>query len=218
MFRVDQILAMDPGDGRAALACTVVALGEAGELQLRFPGLSDVPPWMPVGAKVLLEGADGRGRHAGTTHVRSWVTALSAAPALVATVDRPFPMRTVQNRRFFRLPASVPLRVGVLSSARRPASVGLRDEFATTQDVSAGGMRLLTRLPLEEGDRIEITMVPGSAQEELVVPARVIRVSPWWSRRQSRSSVACEFQVREGDRDRLVRWMFELQLDPHLQR
>jgi len=122
---------------------------------------------------------------------------------------------TSQRRQFFRVSASL---VSILVvSATRGQLVGKEDARAVTQDISAGGMRVETTLPLALDDELRVTVhtprgMRRTLPDTLACDARVVRAEQVIRRNRKLWSAGLQFMfATESERDRWVQLTFDLQ-------
>jgi c-di-GMP-binding flagellar brake protein YcgR len=123
-----------------------------------------------------------------------------------------------QRRRFFRVPASL-LTLLVVSTARA-SELGRQDGRALTQDVSAGGLRVETTLPLAIGDRVQVTVetprgLRRSQPSTLVCEAEVVHAAEVVRKGRKLCSAGLQFVfASSSEQDRWVKLTFDLQRGP----
>jgi hypothetical protein len=191
---IGMVVAMPPREILLSLASGVVA-----------------PPALQPGSQVIISFATTLGWHQGRTGVLRVAPGRTVALALARFSG----VTTIQRRQFFRVPASL-VALLVIGSTRA-ATLGKEDRRALTQDLSAGGMRVDTVLPLTVGDHIKVTVeVPRGLRKnlppELTCEAKVVRVEPVVRRHRKMSSAGLQFLfATENERDRWVQLTFDLQ-------
>ena len=183
----------------------VVVGTPAHELLLSLGGDGQAPPALKAGAPATLSFATTMGFH----QARTSVLRVSGTKTILLAVERFAEVSTSQRRQFFRVPTSV-VTVLVGESARQ-------EERAQTQDLSAGGMRVDTTMPLAIGDRLRVTVeTPRELRKHLpaalVCDAQVVRVEQVTRRNRLLCSAGLQFVfASENERDRWVQLTFELQ-------
>lgn len=194
---------------------TVTALAH-GRVVLGLPDLSTAPAELVVGAAGVLWFSDGLGRYCVKVSV---ARVLDDRACITAVVTLASTVETMQTRRYFRVPAKLPLIFSVLS-AKDDAIACAKNVAAVTSDISAGGLRMTTSLALSVGDRIEVSLAfeapPSSSRERppstIELEANVLRVTRGEARRGAPFVVGVDFLYRtERDRDNIVRLLFDLQ-------
>src|SRR5262245_26619616 len=128
------------------VSCVVTAL-TADRVILRVLDVVAPPPGAEIGATVALSLVNEQGVHSASAQIVQVATKPHVALALRA----PIKLITKQNRRFVRVNVKLPVRCSVRASTNTEL-VGTTDPDAKTLDLSAGGMRLVTTLPLTVGD------------------------------------------------------------------
>lgn len=184
---------------------TILQLGKK-QLMLAFPDYRDLPG-VSVGAIAVLSVWDDFGLHQGKTRL----LVVTTLPYPGAIIERPRSFVTRQKRGYFRLATSLAITFAPLTT------VGAPPLPAVTDDISAGGVKFRTRQVLEVGAvlrlGVDFPRAEQSPSHELVsVDGRVVRVTSVQSDDESQYTVCCQFQnVRETERDRLVKLLLELQ-------
>jgi c-di-GMP-binding flagellar brake protein YcgR len=151
------------------------------------------------------------GLHQGRTSVLRVAPGRTVALALARFVE----IRTAQRRQFFRVPAS--LVAALVVSSPHAATTAKEDLRALTQDLSGGGMRVDTVLPLAVGDLVKVTVeIPRGMRKylpaEMSCEARVVRVDAVVRRSRKLFCAGLQFQfATENERDRWVQLTFDLQ-------
>lgn len=195
----------------------VVIPGVETHLTVRFSDLDGLPACFVPRQKVdLFFASDG-----GLTRSRSIVTARDDArpPSLVLTP--PEVVEVSQRRRHFRSVARLPVRVTIVESGAVPKDEsGPKEEI--TADISAGGVRFLTGCEVSIGDKIEVELPLAPAEPDtkskvgrpdvFLANSAVVRVEQVVLNQSRTRIVSVEFQnVSERERDRLIRFLFQLQ-------
>jgi hypothetical protein len=185
-----------------------VALITADRVGVRFDGASAPAGLLPE-CNVLLRLVNEHGVHTG----RASVAQVTRKP-LAAMLRTPITFSTTQNRKFVRVPAKMQATCSVRAS-RHPALVGQRDDAAKTQDLSAGGARITTSLPLSMGDEIDLAVKLRNVrwnEPELKISGRVVRAVPFEKKPRMTFQVGVEFvHANQRQLDALVLLVFELQ-------
>jgi CheY-like chemotaxis protein len=83
---------------------------------------------------------------------------------LVRTLRAAYPLMVRERRRYYRCPVQVPVR---LSSSSRPEFV------ATSVDVSEGGMALVSSVPLQVGETVNLKLTLPSAEGATQISSEV---------------------------------------------
>lgn len=126
-----------------------------------------------------------------------------ATPVPVFVVRLPDSVAKIQRRNFVRVSALYPM------TFRMVTKEGLSDlHKGATLDLSGGGMRFLTKEPVENKSLLyaQVTLPNG----ELQTPVRVCRVEKIED--SGRYSVSVEFyDLSERERDRIIHCVFEIQ-------
>lgn len=131
----------------------------------------------------------------------------SHLPLLV--INKPGEARKRQRRAWVRVPAVLDFSYALVNLEE--ADKELEFYRAQTLDISGGGLMFAADHSFSPGDRLKIILElpPG---EKLRLEARVVRVVANPSEAWRRFSIGVEFtEIRERDRDRIVRWVFERQ-------
>jgi c-di-GMP-binding flagellar brake protein YcgR len=169
------------------------------------------PPALQPGVQVTVTFATTLGLHEG----RTTVVRVAPSHAVAVALARFSAVRTSQRRQFFRVQASLVVRLLVTSS--HAATAAKEDARALSQDLSGGGMRVDTILPLVAGDLVKATVeVPRGLRKhlpaEMTCDAKVVRVDPIVRRHRKMHSAGLQFQfTSESERDRWVQLTFDLQ-------
>jgi c-di-GMP-binding flagellar brake protein YcgR len=197
------------GEHSAPAVTSTVAYVSTESVTLRFPGLAAVPQGFVADSDVLLRMTDQNGIHTAVARVRRTV----ASPVAMITLASPLRFATKQDRKFFRVAAKLPVLCAITDSWDKKA-VGKADEAASTQDISAGGVCLLTKLPLCVGDQLALELklrTPKPTETLLQVGGRVTRVAVLEGQARRRIVAGVEFSQGKREQDALVLIMFELQ-------
>ncbi|MEA2696159.1 MAG: PilZ domain [Myxococcales bacterium] len=196
---------------------SILQLGKK-QLMLAFPSYRDLPGVL-AGASAVLSFWDDFGLHQGKTHL----VAVTTKPYPGAIIERPRNFVTRQKRGYFRLATSLAITFAPLAPAAVPALAlasptrALETLRAVTEDISAGGVRFRTSQGLTVGAvlRLGIDFPRGeqTLKNDLVaLDGRVVRVTSVVVEDETQLTVSCQFQnVRETDRDRLVKLLLDLQ-------
>src|SRR4051812_18912181 len=134
-------------DGVPPVIVVVVAMMAREILLSVSPGVP-LPAALVPGAAVTLSFATTQGFH----RARSSLVRIVPGKMPVLAVARVDTVSTIQRRQFFRVSATLSATLEVTGG--RVASIGKQDTRALTQDVSAGGIRVDTVLPLAIADRV----------------------------------------------------------------
>ena len=120
------------------------------------------------------------------------------------------------DREFFRLKLSVPFSFTVLE-AKDPQIARNQTFTYRTQDLSGGGLRFETHLPLVRGDSLQLHLILPTS-EPVKVHARVV-----WSKRSSEEGDevykgGLEFvDIDEEEQDRIIGFIFRSQIEARKQ-
>jgi hypothetical protein len=169
------------------------------------------PPALLPGVSVTVSFVTSLGLHQART------TVLRVAPGRTVSVAlaRLSEVTTSQRRQFFRVSASLVTLLVVAGT--RASVIGKEDARALSQDLSAGGMRVDTVLPLALGDQLRVTVhTPRGMRKHLpdllVCEARVVRAEQVIRRNRKVCSAGLQFLfATESERDRWVQLTFDLQ-------
>jgi c-di-GMP-binding flagellar brake protein YcgR len=197
------------GEGGPVGAGIVTAVGSE-RIGIRFPDMRALLPGCAPGSTVVLRVFDELGTYVAETTVLR----VQSAPHVMILIRPPQSFTTVQRRKFFRVPAKLPVDFTITASTE-PEAVGLRDPAGKTQNISAGGLWLLSALALHMDDELELRVsIPKlrAAALELELTGRVVRVGPGNPKLHITCSAGIQFVHKDQQReDALVRVMFELQ-------
>lgn len=162
-LQIDQSvrLTLDMGETSAQISATIDAIS-SDSLILRLADDQPMPTWLEAGQALDLVVVDRTGMHRGTVHVIRVLEGM--CHAMVTTI--PLSIQTTQNRESVRIPAKLPSPFVVTRSWNADA-VGQTDTLAVTHDLSATGIRIVSRLAVQVGDRIRIQLTPRE-EEPLV--------------------------------------------------
>jgi c-di-GMP-binding flagellar brake protein YcgR len=169
------------------------------------------PPALLAGAPATVSFVTSLGLHQG----RSTVLRVQSGRIVAIALARLTSINTSQRRQFFRVSASLVTLLVV--GPTRATSLGKEDARAMTQDLSAGGMRLDTVLPLAVDDQVRVTVhtprgLRKNLPDTLTCDARVVRAEQVIRRNRKVCSVGLQFLfATEGERDRWVQLTFDLQ-------
>jgi len=128
-----------------------------------------------------------------------------AVPIHMFVLEMPNSIAKFQRRNFVRVPALYP------ASFQTVSGEGLSDSFKGTMlDLSGGGIRFLTEEYVEDGSILYVqSELPNGDMQTQV---RVIRTEKIEDSKPQRYCVATEFhEISERDRDRIIRFIFEIQ-------
>ncbi len=166
-LRIDQrvCFALEIGGAREQVWGTIDST-MSGHVIVRLANSDRLPDWLEPGQVGDLTIADHNGLHRGKVVVIR--TLDSPCAALVVTLPT---LRTTQNRESFRVPARLPCPYTIVESSN-PSSIGMKDTFATSRDVSAGGIRIASRISVLVGDviRIELTIQEDDSAVSVRIP------------------------------------------------
>jgi c-di-GMP-binding flagellar brake protein YcgR len=209
-LQVSQAVTVEAGtdaDG-AAVASGVVSASTAESLSIRFPDLKQPLAGFVTGRTVKVRVSNQHGVHTATTRVLQVMT----APYIFITIVAPTGFATQQQREFFRVGTKLPVSCTIVESGDHDA-IGRQDSAAKSVDISAGGMRLATTLPLQLGDRVELQLKSGLPR--VTTPrlyAQVLRVGPGETRARGAISVGLKFvYANQREQDSVMLLMYELQ-------
>jgi c-di-GMP-binding flagellar brake protein YcgR len=196
--------------GGASVDCVVTAI-TAERVILRVLNTAMPPIGMEPGATVALSLCNGQGVHSATAQIATVATKPHVAVALRA----PIKLATKQTRRFVRVAVKLPVSCCVRASANAEL-VGTADDSATALDLSAGGMRLATELPLANGDELTLSVkLPNSARlkaRDLSLLGRVLRVVSGETKPRRTIVAGIELiHANQREQDALVMVVFELE-------
>lgn len=193
---------------QARVACSVTAVTGA-RVTLRFADGSLPPIGMEPGVSVALRVINAQGVHTATAEVAQVARRPHPAVALRAPIE----FTTTQKRRFVRVVVNALANVTV-RAAQDEERIGTTDDAARCNDLSAGGMRLVTALRLVSGDEVAVTVklrhsrIP-TGQLDLV--GRVLRVVPADTKPRVTFAAGIELiHANQREQDALVMLMFEL--------
>ncbi len=129
-------------------------------------------------------------------------------PIPIIELGSPINSKRVQRRNFVRLDTKIPMYYSRLNESLLPVS----EKFdATTIDISGGGMMFSTKHQVELGEMLEIR-VCFSADNFVTAIGTAIRVIPINSSKVQTLSVGVEFTIiEEGERDKIIRYIFNQQ-------
>jgi c-di-GMP-binding flagellar brake protein YcgR len=209
-LQVSQAVSVEAGvdaDG-AAVVSGVVSASTAESLSIRFPDLKRPLAGFVTGKTVRVRVSNQHGVHTATTRVLQVMT----APYIFISVVAPTGFTTQQQREFFRVAVKLPVSCTIVESADHDA-IGRQDSAAKSADISAGGMRLSTTLPLQLGDRVELQLKSGLPR--VTTPrlyAQVLRVGAGETRARGVISVGLKFvYANQREQDSVMLLMYELQ-------
>lgn len=199
VFQVGQEITVDGvRDGRPVSAVAFLV-----EVRAEVLVLDLADPRSPVGglepnAPVRIKFFDAQGISMADTTL--FVAGLPTAARVV--VRRPRRAVVLRARVWFRVAIALPMRLTVVQSKRAPVSAAIAHDVDTV-DVSGGGTRFTTTLPLAEGDVVNLRM--DLAGHTFVADARVVRLFAG-----PPAAVAVEYTaVPSGDRERLVAFLVD---------
>lgn len=184
----------------------------AREYLIAVPTMKIAPPGIAVGETAIVRFTSAIGLH----ECRTRVLRVSTAKMLNIAIERFERVVTLQRRKFFRVPACLAAHFQITASIAQERQ-GKEDPRALTHDVSAGGLRLETRLPLGLGDRLVLTVETPKGFRRALPPelggdAWVVRLDETSRRNQKLYLAGVEFIFKsENQRDMWVRLTFDLQ-------
>jgi Tfp pilus assembly protein PilZ len=180
------------------------------EILLSLASGEIAPPTLQAGVMVSVSFATTMGLHQGRTAVLRVAPGRTVAVALARFGD----VSTSQRRQFFRVAAALSASLEVIAPA---TALPREDGRALTQDLSAGGVRVETTLPLALGDEVRVTVqTPRGLRkhlpDQMSCNAKVVRVEQVMRRNRKVTSVGLQFAfTSENERDRWVQLTFDLQ-------
>jgi hypothetical protein len=188
----------------------VVSAVASDRVSIRFPELNAPLPGCVVGCVVALRVPNDQGTHVANTVVLR----VQAGPHVIIAVRPPEHFVATPHRKFFRVPAKFPVVCTIAASSQADA-VGSVDPAGKTQNLSAGGVSLLTALPLRIGDELVLQLSVASlraTRTTLELAGHVLRVGPGERKPRVTISAGIKFVHRsQREEDALVRLMFDLQ-------
>lgn len=196
--------------GSKRVSCVVTAL-TADRVILRVLDVALPPPGAEIGATIALNLVNEQGVHSASAQI----VQVASKPHVALALRGPIKLVSKQNRRFVRVPVKLPVRCAVRAPANTEL-LGATDADAKTLDLSAGGMRLATTLPLSLGDELDLTLhLPSgvrSPARELQRAGRVLRVLPADTNPKVTIIAGIELMhANQRDQDALVMIVFELE-------
>ncbi|ADG82372.1 flagellar brake protein [Thermincola potens] len=136
------------------------------------------------------------------------VLATDLKPVPTLTLDKPYNIKRVQRRNFVRIDAKIPMTFCLLKENLEKNSDFY---YATTIDISGGGIMFSTENPLHLGDLLEIHMAFPDGVNVLAI-GKVVRVIKNGQGDQQMYSVGIEFNIiEESERDKIIRYIFNQQ-------
>lgn len=171
-----------------------------------------------LGTSVQIGCADALGLYFG----HAPLTGIDAGPPAHLTLGDVPELRHVQRREHFRVDAELPITFKLTNSEAPPS---FDERHAKTSNLSGGGLLFLTEGPSgEEGElreraRLLIDFsIPSMAR--ITSEAEIVRTNVVRALRQSTiASVAAKFVgLSERERDKLIRYLFELQRNERVKR
>jgi hypothetical protein len=157
----------DCGDPRVKAGVVAAVLPDTVVIRLPLCG-AVLPASIAVGAKVTLRVAMELGAHMTDTSIKGVLT----SPYVAVVLATPGEFKTVQQRKYFRLCATMPLSCMVSASSNK-ATVGKSDTAAMSQDLSSGGIRFVTVLAVEIGDKVDVALKVQSNPKQ---PPNVVKL------------------------------------------
>lgn len=209
-LQVSQAVSVEAPDdaGGPTLANGVVSASTTESTSIRFPDLKQPLAGFVAGKTVKVRVANQNGVHTATTRVLQVMT----TPYIFITVVAPTGFATQQQREFFRVTAKLPVTCTIVESSE-PDAIGRQDGAAKSADISAGGMRLTTTLPLRLGDRVQLQLKSGLPR--VTTPqlfAQVLRVGPGETKARGTIAAGLKFvYANQREQDAVMLLMFELQ-------
>lgn len=136
-----------------------------------------------------------------TSFIRGW----EKTPVPVMILDLPDKVDKAQRRSYLRLP------VNLICYWSKPEEDDYQE--AAIIDLSGGGCQFKTAEPIEEGAEIKLRLtVPN--KPEIIVNSKIKRVSVREDKKNNYFFCGVEFtQIRENQRDQIVKYLFDLQRD-----
>ena len=188
----------------------VISSASPERVTIRFPDSAPRPPGLSPGCSVFLRMVNAQGVHTGIANV----VQVGTKPHLAATLRAPLKLSTTQKRRFVRVAVKLPVTCTIRAS-KHAGHIGESDDAAKTHDLSAGGLRLSTGLPLHVGDELALSVKLRnlrSAESELNLSGRVLRVEPGDKKPRPTVHAGIELMYNhQRDQDAVVLLVFELQ-------
>jgi hypothetical protein len=179
-------------------------------VSIRFPDLNALLPGCVPGCVVALRVPSDEGTYVASTVVLR----AQSTPHVIIAVRPPVQLVVAPHRKFFRVTAKFPV-VCTIAASSQADLVGSVDRAGKTQNLSAGGVSLLTALPLRLGDELVLQLsVAGlrGARTTLELAGHVLRVGPGERKLRNSISAGIKFVHRNPrEEDALVRLMFDLQ-------
>jgi c-di-GMP-binding flagellar brake protein YcgR len=194
----------------------VVVASPQRELIVALAGAREIPPALLPGSEVIATFATT----AGLLQSRTSVLRVSQASQVTVALARLAAVETIQRRQFFRISASLSVRLTLLGPPGAEPSPPSADPQAVTVDISAGGVRADTTLALAEGDRVGITVqtprgLRGTLPAEMSCEGQVVRAQNVHRRHKELLCVGIKFLFEaERERERWVQLTFTLQRSP----
>ncbi|MBS4024783.1 MAG: flagellar brake domain-containing protein [Clostridia bacterium] len=130
-------------------------------------------------------------------------------PMLLLAHPEPQNVTRIQRRDYVRIPAKVPVEFGIASPDKDLTD--LTTFKANSVDISGGGLKLLTNVPVKERDLLQLTLfIEGEA---ILLYGTVIRANiEVGENRAKNSTVGVQFvNIHESNRDRIVKFVFNWQ-------
>jgi hypothetical protein len=201
----------DPATGMPSRVKGVVASVGASALTVEFADLPAAPACWVVGSRAVVGYGDSEGMH----YCETLIIEVTRTPLVTLRLRGLVEVSVEQRRKFLRIPARFPLSVTIVDSTE-PEAIGAADEDCVTEDLSAGGMRFLTRLQLRVGDILYTSLSVRSMRlpsvEVFHLSGTVVRLCSSYPASAGRRSVACEFVfLQDAEQSRLVRLVQRLQ-------
>ncbi|MDA2935430.1 PilZ domain-containing protein [Acidobacteria bacterium AH-259-D05] len=202
-FEVERVVAISPlGKSNVELAATI-RKNTPGEtvLELTKP---TVPPFFKKGERARVKYWDEKGLYYSELEILE----VSGSDYQYVVLSRHGEGMTVQRRKSSRIPASIPLSF-VVVDAEKTKLIGKTVGDSKTRDISVGGLRFETHLPLKVEDRliVQLNMSPKkvSAFGWVVRANRIERDGKYIN------SISVEFLQLEGrEQDQLLQFLAQL--------
>jgi c-di-GMP-binding flagellar brake protein YcgR len=183
-----------------------------------------VPATVGQGIRMIVRGERGR------LQLSSQIAGKSHEPHPLLQIARAGKWSAAQLRRHVRLPITIHPRETLLVSQEGSIGTGMASNGpradlseteegqpikATIQDLSAGGVRLLSQTPLARQDIIKISFTLGEGQREIATRARVVWVREGDAAQRRQPTVAgCEFlDLGSKEQDSITRFIFAKQAE-----
>jgi c-di-GMP-binding flagellar brake protein YcgR len=132
-------------------------------------------------------------------------------PMLLLAHPEPQKVMRIQRRDYVRIPAKVPVEYMIVSAEQ---DVTKQKKFKTTSvDISGGGLNLVTNVPLNKQDLLQLTITLDG--EPIVLNGIVIRTSSQVKLNNLKQTTAgVQFiNIQENDREKIIKFVFQWQLN-----